>query len=350
MQDNEIFKKILFIGPSLKAQGGISAVLNSYKTEIKYARFLSSTSAKGMFATYFVFMLAVIKLPFYRLFTGIKIVHIHSSSRGSWVRKSMLVKWTKLLGFKVVWHCHSGHFIEFAQSKGLDNVRNVLYKCSAIILLTDSWIDFFTKKLALSNVLVVKNIVGRPEKIERDANSPVINILFLGAIGKLKGVYDILEMAKQHKTELACKVKIIVGGNGENDKFTSMIEEYQISEIVEFVGWVAGDKKKQLLNSSHIMLLPSYVEGLPISILEGMAYKMPIITTPVGGIPDIVKDGVNGKFMTPGNVDELFEAINYYIKNRADMAQHGEVASQTISEYYSDSVVKSLAEMYNKIS
>jgi glycosyltransferase involved in cell wall biosynthesis len=302
-----------------------------------------------MFATYFVFLLAVIKLPFYRLFTSIKIVHIHSSSRGSWTRKSTLVRWAKLLGFKVVWHCHSGHFIEFAQAKGLDNVKKVLSKCSAIVLLTDSWLDFFTKELALPNVLVIKNIVGRPKNIERNTNSHIINILFLGAIGKLKGVYDILEMAKQHKTELAGNVKIIVGGNGENDKFTRMIEEYQISEIVEFVGWVSGEKKKQLLNSSHIMLLPSYVEGLPISILEGMAYKMPIITTPVGGIPDIVTDGVNGKLMTPGNVEELFDAINYYIKNRDDIAKHGELASQTISEYYSDNVIKSLVEMYNKI-
>lgn len=348
MQKSDTFKHVLFIGPSLKAKGGIAAVLNSYKEEMAESHYLASTSHKGMFMTYLMFALALIKLPFYKL-SPVKIVHVHGASNGSWIRKSIIIRWAKLLGFKVIWHCHGGNFANYSAKLGYDKVRNVLLKCSAVIILTENWLDFFTKELALPNVLVVKNIVSRPKNIERDTNSHIINILFLGAISKMKGVYDILEMAKQHKTELAGNVKIIVGGNGENDKFTRMIEEYQIAEIVEFVGWVSGEKKKQLLNSSHIMLLPSYVEGLPICILEGMAYQMPIIATAIGGIPDIVKTNVNGCLITPGNYEQLYQAIKYYIDNRDEVTKQGNAAALTINDYYADNVVASLSELYTSL-
>jgi glycosyltransferase involved in cell wall biosynthesis len=346
MQDN-IFKHILFIGPSIKAKGGVASVLQSYIEVMPGCRYLSSTSHVNMLATYLMFALALIKLPFYKLL-GITIVHVHGSSNGSWVRKSIIIRWAKLLGYKVIWHCHGGYFSEYSAKRGYDKVRKVLNKCSAVVILTENWLDFFVNKLGLPRVLVVKNIVQRPDS-EKVHNNDTLKFLFLGGILDAKGVFDLVEAIHLHKAELANSFKLIIGGNGEVDRLQSQIAEYQLSELIEFVGWVSGDTKKQLLRESDVLILPSYYEGLPISILEGMAYQMPIIATAIGGIPDVVKTNINGRLITPGNHQEIFEAIKYYIDNRDEVTRQGKAAALTINDYYADNVVASLSKLYTSL-
>ena len=131
-------------------------------------------------------------------------------------------------------------------------------------------------------------------------------LLFLGLLGKNKGIYDLLECIRDHKVEFQGKLKLYIGGNGEIEHVKQLIKEYGIADIVIFEGWVSGDKKIELLNKSDAYILPSYKEGLPISILEAMSYGMPIISTPVGGIPEIVSNGENGYLVEPGNKEDIY--------------------------------------------
>ena len=91
----------------------------------------------------------------------------------------------------------------------------------------------------------------------------------------------------------------------EEEIIKAFIQNNQISDIAVFEGWVTGDKKIEYLNWADIYILPSYNEGLPIAILEAMSYSHPIISTPVGGIPEVVKDHQNGILVEPGNLEQI---------------------------------------------
>lgn len=105
-----------------------------------------------------------------------------------------------------------------------------------------------------------------------------------------------------HKQELQNRIVLHIGGNGETDRLLSIIKELGIETLVRFEGWVDKEKKQYLLNLADVYILPSFIEGVPISILEAESYHKPVITTNVGGIPSIVQDRVSGVFVTPGMI------------------------------------------------
>lgn len=103
-------------------------------------------------------------------------------------------------------------------------------------------------------------------------------LLFLG---HNKGIYDLIDVIALHKKEFHGRQKLRVGGNREVDKVNILIKEKKISDIVSYVGWVSGGRKVELLDVSDAYILPSYKEGLTISILEAMSYGLPMISTKV---------------------------------------------------------------------
>ena len=122
-----------------------------------------------------------------------------------------------------------------------------------------------------------------------------IIFLFLSKIEKAKGIYIAIDA--YHNFLAKCPEKIsclIIAGNGpELPAVKNYVGQLNIPNII-FLGYINGEKKRRVLLESHIMLFPSYTEGLPNSILEGMLYGMPIISRVTGGIPDIIQQNVNG--------------------------------------------------------
>ena len=125
-----------------------------------------------------------------------------------------------------------------------------------------------------------------------------VTFLVLSRITKEKGIYIALDAFKAFSM-LNTKQKSCLNIAGDGEELAAAkdyVTEQNISNVV-FLNHVSDDKKNKILEESHIMLLTSYSEGLPNSILEGMLYGMPIISRITGGIPDIIKQGENG-FLT----------------------------------------------------
>ena len=125
-----------------------------------------------------------------------------------------------------------------------------------------------------------------------------IKLLFLSRIVREKGIYIAIDafcgFLKKFPDR---KCSLVIAGDGpELSSVKSYVTEKQIPHII-FLGHVNGEGKKRLLLESHILIFPSYSEGLPNSILEGMLYGMPIISRKTGGIPEIIADNING-FLT----------------------------------------------------
>ena len=142
-------------------------------------------------------------------------------------------------------------------------------------------------------------------------------ILFLGRLVPEKGIYELLEAFCRISQEMHGVSLMMAGGGSEKEKAKGWCAEHGLRDKVIFPGHVSGAEKGALLLNSDIFLLPSYHgEGCPIALLEAMAAGLAVITTPVGGIPDIVQDGVNGIMVQPRDVDAIEAALRRYIGDR----------------------------------
>jgi len=120
-----------------------------------------------------------------------------------------------------------------------------------------------------------------------------------------------------------------------------------VADRLECPGWLNAEQMAGELRRASIFALPSHNEGVPIALLEAMSHSLPVITTPVGGIPEVVESGRNGILVKPGDVDAIEVALEKLLQSSAERQRLGAAARATIAERYSlDSVVERLAGLY----
>ncbi len=278
----------------------------------------------------------------------VRIVHIHTASYNSFRRSVWFVRLAKLMRRKVVLHIHGGGFKEYYATQPEWIVRT-LNRCDAIIALTPSWQDFFLGVTSGPFVAVVPNIVEPPLKCSVAHHGHCLHLLFLGLVTEAKGIFDLLEVLGEHSAELRGKVMLHVGGNGKTDQLCEYIKRHGIEDIVKFEGWVSGGEKAKLLSACDAFILPSYTEGLPISILEAMAYGKPVLATPVGGIPEIVEHGKNGLLFGAGDKEAMLAAIRLLYENRDLLSGMGKAARVKCSANLPDKVGEVLEDLYKRL-
>lgn len=332
-------KKVCMVVPSFSAKGGITSVVSGYrgsKLEDEYDIKYIETYCDGIkikkiikaFLSYVHFCILI-------LFWKPSIVHIHSSFGGSFYRKSVIVHIASLFNVPIINHIHGSEIDKlytFASPKKKRFIERTFEKCSLIIVLSEECRD----KLEVINAKLDCRIINnygeiRVSDIARKKNNIV---LFLGFLTELKGCYDIPYVLK--KVALAIpNVKFVLGGVGEIEKIQSLLEKLGVSSFVEFPGWVSGEAKKELLSNSKLFFLPSYTEAMPVSILEAMGYGLPVISTNVGGIPQLVYNNYNGFLLEPGDVDGMANAIITVLKNDKEAVRLGENSLEIIEKNYS---------------
>ena len=347
--NNANFAKVLFIGPDLKGKGGIASVLASYRHNFEPFHYLPTNSRHGKIPGYFNVIFALFRLPLARL-KGRKILHVHYATGKSWYRKQIVMSWARLWGYRVVAHCHGNSMKQFSQRIGYNKVRKELDKSKANIVLSEEWKEFFENYIQCDNLSVINNIVDRPENIKTVSESEAVKptFLFLGALGKRKGIFDILAAMARLRAE-GRSFRFIVGGNGEVQKFKSEVQRLGLEDVVDYRGWIDPKTKKKVLSESDVLLLPSYNEGLPIAILEAMSYGKAVVSTPVGGIPRVLTNGKNGFLVTPGSVDEIEQALQQYVSNPSLAEQQGQESKEIVKDFYAETVAEQLLQVYDKV-
>jgi glycosyltransferase involved in cell wall biosynthesis len=122
-----------------------------------------------------------------------------------------------------------------------------------------------------------------------------------------------------------------------------------LESCVELRDWIGPAERDQLLASAHAFVLPSYVEGLPMSLLEAMAWGLTPISTPVGSIPEYVCDGVNGWLVQPGAVAQLARAIERVVSDEGQCARMGELARAAVEPLSAELYAQQIHEMYRAV-
>ena len=350
MIEGYISRMVVTIGPDWEnPRGGIAQVLKTYSTIYNPFSVIITSKSGNLLCNLYQFFKAINELLFRYNKREIKIVHIHTASYRSFWRKAVFVYLSKLINKKVVLHIHGAEFKKFAAIH-YKLIRKVLLKCDKIVVLSKSWKEWFETEFDINDVIIINNIIETPKtSIESKCVNEKLIVLFLGEIGKRKGIYDLLEALTKYKELYGNNIQLIIGGNGEVEKVKSYILEKHLKDIVEYKGWVSGNDKVHLLNSADIFVLPSYNEGLPISILEAMGYGIPVITTPVGGIPEVIIDGENGLLVSPGDVDGLFNAILELAKDTSLRKKMSESSRRGILLHLPNSVSDTLGKLYKQL-
>ena len=113
-----------------------------------------------------------------------------------------------------------------------------------------------------------------------------------------------------------CYWKVVFAGNGEIERAKQIAEKLGILSQVEFLGWISGIRKETIFQESSIYCLASDGEGFPMGVLDAWAYGIPCVVTPVGGIPDIIEDGINGLIFPVGDSDRLAVQLNKLMNDK----------------------------------
>lgn len=341
-------KNVLTIGIDFNVvHGGVAAVESVYSSFYEPFNHVATVVDYGCARKLLTFFKAYVQFWKWMLFhKEIEIVHVHGSSDTSFWRKRFFINLAKLFGKKVVFHCHGSEFQRFS-AQHLNAVQKTLTKCDCIIALSESWKEWFETTIHHKNVVVIKNVIALPRVKKVKHN--IFVLLFLGRLGKRKGIYDLLDVLIKHKTTFEGKVKFLFGGDGDVEQVKEIIKQNGLENIAEFQGWVNGEKKEYLLNLADAFILPSYNEGLPISVLEAMSYSLPVISTTVGGIPEILKNGENGFIMEPGDKDAIYHAVVSLMEDKNLCKDMGKKSFEKVQVHLPEYVEKQLETLYDSL-
>lgn len=171
------------------------------------------------------------------------------------------------------------------------------------------------------------------------------NILFLSRVEVDKGIYETIDCYDELKGKYP-KLKLSIAGIGfELENVQTYIRNNKITEV-NILGFVDGVEKQKLYLESDIFILPSYSEGMPLAILEAMAFGLPVISSNVGGLNDILSDGKTGYKTDRIDSTEfvrLFEKLFLQSENLSDIAKYNFKFAK--DNFYSSSVVKRLEKI-----
>jgi glycosyltransferase involved in cell wall biosynthesis len=348
----DLSSKILSVGPDYhNHRGGVGAVIAVYSQYYEIFNFIATYKVGSVFYKTMVFFLSTFKLVYVLLFNRkIKIIHIHGASYGSFYRKFIVFFIGKyIFGKKVIYHIHGGGFPVFYGKSGPFSkrlIKTFIAKADIVICLSQSWNDYFKSNFKTKRLVILSNVIDYPEKSVEHTKSTIMTFLFFGLVCKEKGIFDLVEVIGKNKDKYRNRIKLKIGGNGEIQYLKELINKHQIEDIVEFIGWVVSEEKKKVLNGADVFILPSYNEGVPISILEAMSYGKPIIATNVGGIPEIVIMNKNGLLIDPGKPDQIEKAIDTLLENPELVKELGENSEKMIQKNLPHSVIKELEDNY----
>lgn len=220
------------------------------------------------------------------------------------------MSYAKKRGAKIVLHMHGAEFeVLYKQMTPAKqkSVKDILNLADKILILGKYWSEFIGSLVDDPNrVVVAYNAVPVPKTYEYDKQSK--SILFLGAVSKRKGKEILLEALKKKANVLSKDFDVKLYGPDVDANIVELIDENGLSSWVKYCGWLGKDDKAGVLKTIAVNVLPSYNEGLPMTILEAMSYGIPSITTSVAAIPEAV-NSENGIVINPGSIDELADAL-----------------------------------------
>lgn len=348
MIQDELSKSVCIVGTDISGKGGIAVVLKSYSTIFPTFNYVCSHKFTNKIHQFLIAIQAIIKVIYFCCVKNVKIVHIHTASYNAFFRDSIYVLIAKFLRRKIVLHLHGGKFEQF-YNKNSKYCSYICHKADCVVGVSHYFKAIFDKYKLNDNIKVVYNSADAPLcTISKMTRTP-LNILFLGNIVENKGIFDILDCFVKYRSYFEGRVFLRIGGSGQEDRLKSIIQDHELSNIVEYLGWVDLEKKHALLAETDIYLQPSYFESLGIAIIEAMSYNIPIVASNTGGIPELVTNQENGILISSGAIDDMYNAIKELIENEELRCNMGKKSGEKAENFTIESMSKAITDLYQEV-
>lgn len=344
---------VLMLGTSMQTRGGVAAVVTTLREsgffERARVRYVATHVDGGRWRKLVQFAHAcVVTVRALRSGT-VSLVHAHVASNASFWRKAFLLWVARRFRVATVFHLHGGGFEAFA-GHGFGGpvlrgcIRRTLESSDVVIVLSERWAAWVSAFAPRSRI----RVIGNPVRCVRTASLSTRRVrptgyggrvLFLGMICQAKGTFDLLRAWAQARPRIG-GWRLVICGNGEAEPLFTEAARLGMRDDIEYLGWVTGDDKERELAAADIFVLPSYVEGMPMAVLEAMAHGVAVITTPVGGVPDMMEPGRHGLWVEPGNIQALAGCLERLAHCPELRAKLGEAARHHVLEHYSVEAVE----------
>jgi glycosyltransferase involved in cell wall biosynthesis len=345
--------RVLMVGPGPHVRGGVTSVITAYmESELwqKYSlSWLSTYDDRGPIRKIMAALRAYLIGPV--LISRADIVHVHGVFRKSFIRKLPLVLIAKAMRKRVIFHLHAATFEGAFNGPVAPVIRRMLASVDRVIALSPMWAAGIRSQCPRADVVSLPNpVIVPPRDSVRPSDKKEPRILFLGKLEPRKGFRDLLK-AIPAMLAIVPTASFVFAGDGNIEGARLLAAELGVSASVTFPGFVRGESKTRELRSAAVLCLPSYDEGVPVALLEGMSNGIPVVATPVGGIPDLICSGENGLLVSPGDIDGLARAIVSLLTNPALSASIGNAGFAYIERFHSiDHVCTLLHEIYSSLS
>ena len=343
------------VGPDRSLKGGIVTVVDGYFNAGLAQRCAALTyQGTGVGSNLLSKSLAFARiLPTYkRALADFDIVHLHISARGSFKRKALMAAMAHKAGKKVILHEHSGEFArDFVAGDDAyrARVKDAFNGADCVVVLSEEWRDYFAENVMhdAGKLSVLHNGVPIPKKPCSPCSHQ--DVLFLGRLDANKSP-DVLLRASKNMLEAHPNAKLLFGGDGYPERYEALARELGIAERCEFLGWITGEDKEKLFARAGVYCLPSKNEGMPMSVLEAMARGVPTIATNVGGVPQVIEDGVNGYLMPVDDEERLSELLCGLMDDPAARDEIGAAGRETIERGFSiERNISNLISLYRDL-
>lgn len=279
-----------------------------------------------------------------------RIVHVHSTVRGSMYRKAGCVLLAKLLGRRVVFHLHSGpgdveSFRAGRGRLGLAYLRAGFCAADVVLAVSRASAQALAAAFGAEGVAIVPNaapsVSTGPGR--KSGEEPPTAIYLGGFANPVKGGESLLEALR---SPAVASLRFVLAGPGEPPWGE---EEPSLAAPVSWRGWLEGTEKEELLRAADVFVLASTSEGLPMALLEAMSHGLAIVATAVGGVPDVVTDGGEALLVEPGDAAALAAALGELGSDPELRRRLGAAALRRSAEFSPEAVAARIEAIYRRL-
>lgn len=345
------------VGTDLEGMGGVRAVVKGYLDGGLFERYdcvyIASHRAGSAWVKITTALKAWVRVAVLLRKLDAPLVHVQTASRGSFWRKFVVCQLARAARRPYIVHLHGGGFTRFYEEESgplaRHLIRSTLEHAALVIALSEEWRERLLRIAPGAKVEVLHNAVAIPDRARlRRLEGQEPTVLFLGHLLRDKGVYDLVRAFGLVARSFP-RLKLVLGGVGNIDAVRQLAAQLEIDARVACPGWLDPERKTAALASSTIFILPSYAEGMPMALLEAMSWGMPVIATPVGGIPQVVANDNNGLLVAPGDIEGLAGAMRRLLDDAALRERLGAAARATVETGFSlnDALAK-LSGIYDR--
>jgi glycosyltransferase involved in cell wall biosynthesis len=355
---------VMVLGPSRSALSGVTTHVNlllgsPLAAEFALAHFQVGSEGRSENALAKLLRLAVspVQLAADIVRLDAEIVHINSSLNKAYWRDLMYLGVARLFGARVVYQVHGGALpLEFQKTRlGRMFLRKTLMAPDVLIVLASRELSAYREFMPRQAVLALPNGIDcvpflRYNRTPSRPGAP-LKLVYIGRLAREKGLYETIDALALVRSLGVSARLVIAGGGPEEAGLRARVREHALKDAVSFTGPVEGDHKALLLSQADLLVLPSYAEGLPYALLEGMAAGAVPVATPVGAIPDVVTDGVHGLLVPLRDADAIAQAVARLAGDRALLARMSAASrKRVVSAYSIERVAADFSTLYSKLS